>query len=157
MITTASERRKVREQGIEIQFPEYGDWVAVRPMDETFFFKHGLIPDFLLATINELIGTGKAALPAPEKNEEWLNWLDDLVRYAFVDPKVVDAPSGEHEIGIEDVSYADKVFLYFFFGRPANVLRGFRRQAEQPVATLDVTKNNGHKSEPIPADNAVGQ
>lgn len=156
MVTSASERRKVREQGVEIQFPEYGDWVAIRPMDETFFFKHGMIPDFLAPTINEMIGTGQAKMPTVEKNAEWLEWLDELVKWSFVNPKVVDAPQGDNEISIEDVGYADKVFLYGLFGRPANVLRAFRDAQRKPLAIVDASKNNGRKAEPVSADNTVG-
>jgi hypothetical protein len=156
MVTTASKRREVREQGIEIQFPEYGDWVAIRPMDETFFFKHGMIPDFLGPTINEMIGTGQAKLPSAEKNEEWLTWLNNLVKWAFVSPKVVDEPHNDNEISIDDVGYTDKVFLYGLFGRPANVLRAFRDSQRKPVATVDAAKDNGRAPEPVVADNTVG-
>ena len=157
MTTTASERRRVREQGIEITFPEYGDVVAIRPMDETFFFKHGMIPDFLAPTVNEMIGTGQAKLPTVEKNQEWLNWLDNLVKWAYISPKVVDEPQGDDEISIEEVGYSDKVFLYGLFGRPANVLRSFRDAQRKSVAVVDVAKNNGHHAVEVAADSEVGQ
>jgi len=117
MSTSASEWRKKREEGaIEITLPEYGDVVRIRPMDAAFFFRHGRIPDYLAPAINEMLATGTLKLPSPENNIEWLKWLDELVQFSFVDPKVVDDPHGEHEISIDDVGYSDKVYLYRLFG-----------------------------------------
>lgn len=154
--TTASERRAKREQGVEILFPEYEDWVSIRPMDEAFFLRHGMIPDFLAPAINKIIAEGQGELPKVEKNDEWLAWLDELVKFCFVHPKVVDNPQGDDEISIDDVSYQDKCFLYSLFGQPANVLRRFRDKQKQLVAAVDVTKNNGHLTEPVSAHTAMG-
>lgn len=156
-ITSAQERHKKRDVGIEIRFPEYEDWVAIRPMDESFFFKHGMIPDFLAPFINEMIATGQAKMPTVEKNEEWLKFLDDLVRFAYVNPKVVDDPQADNEISIDEVGYADKCFLYGLFGRPAHILRAFRDQQAKPVATVPDGKVNGRPAVEIVKNNAVGQ
>jgi hypothetical protein len=156
-VTSAAERRNKRDAGVEIQFPEYGDWVAIRPMDEAFFFKQGMIPDFLAPFINEMIATGQAKMPTIEKNEEWLKFLDSLVRFSFVNPKVVDDPQADNEIGIDEVGYADKCFLYGLFGRPANILRAFRDQQTKPVAVVPPAKADGRPTVEVVKNNAVGQ
>lgn len=157
MATSASEWRKKREAGIEIEFPDYGDVVAIRPMDETFFFKQGMIPDFLAPAVEELIASGEMQMPKPDKTEKWLTWLDELVKWAFVSPKVVDAPHGDDEISIDEVSYADKVFLYGLFGRPAYTLRQFRDKQKQLVSALDAAKNNGHSTKQAAERSKVGE
>jgi len=155
-VTSAKERREKRDAGIELQFPEYGDVVAIRPLDEGFFLQAGMIPDFLAPVVQELIGTGKVSLPTPEKNEKWLAFLDMMVKYAYLHPKVVDQPQGDDEISIEDVGYIDKTFLYGFFGSPANILRAFRARQIESLATLDAAKNNGHFSKQVPESEPVG-
>lgn len=157
-VTTAEERRKKREAGLELTFPEYGDVVAIRPLDEGFFLQAGMIPDFLAPVVQELLGTGKIEkLPSPEKNEKWLTFLDKMVKFAYLHPKVVDQPQGDDEIAIEDVGYSDKVFLYSFFGSSANILRAFRARQIQSLATVDVAKNNGHLTEQVPSREPVGE
>lgn len=157
MASTASEMRQRRSEGVEIVFPEYGDTIAIRPMDAAFFFRHGRIPDFLAPAVNELLANGNVTLPTPEKNMEWLQFLDELVKFAFVDPKVVDNPQGEHEISIDDVGYSDKVYLYRLFGYPADFLRRFRDGQKKSVATVDASKNNGRAPQPVTAPQPVGE
>lgn len=156
-ISTASERQERRAPGVEITFPEYGDVVSIRPMDAAFFFRHGMVPDYLAPAVNALLADGEVKLPTPEKNMEWLEFLDNLVKFAFVDPKVVDDPHGEHEISIDDVGYSDKVYLYRLFGYPADVLRRFREGQKKPLAVVDAVKNNVRVAEPVTADKPVGK
>lgn len=151
MSTTSKEWREKRAKGIEITLPEYGDVVSIRPMDAGFFFLAGRIPDFLAPIISQILA-GKAwqmdvpETPTPEKQKEWLDWLDELVRYTFVSPKVVDNPQADDEISIEEVSYSDKLFLYSWFGRPAQVLRRFRDAQTKPLAIVDAPKNDGENA-----------
>lgn len=146
--TTASEWRSRREQGIEITLPEYGDVVSIRPMDAGFFIKTGRVPDFLTSTVQDMINLATNSVKVPtelseEDMERWLTWLDELVKWVFVSPKVVDEPHGEDEIGVNDIGLFDKLHIYRLFGQPAQVLRGFRRLPAKPVVSVDATENNG--------------
>jgi hypothetical protein len=150
--TTASQWRAKREQGVELELPEYGDMVRIRPMDATFFFKTGRIPDYLSTVVDDLINNRIKQVPVPpivdtEKTVEWLKWLDELVTYALVSPKVVATPQTDDEITIEDIGYTDKLHIYRFFGQPAATLRFLRDQKSQSVAAVADPKRNGRPAE----------
>ncbi len=161
--TTAQEWREKRNRGVEIKLPEFDDVVFIRPMDVGLFFKAGRIPDFLSKTVADLINrvTGQVEQPkdmTPEQTKEWLTWLDELVKWTFCSPKVVDNPrEGEDEIGVDDIGLIDKLFIYSLFGQPAHVLRSFRRKQVADVATVDVAKNNGTRAEQVVGGAALGQ
>jgi len=146
--TTAHEWRERREQGVEITLPEYGDVVSIRPMDVGFFFKTGRVPDFLTATVQDMINLASNSVKVPENLTEedmqrWITWLDELVKWTFVSPKVVDEPSNDDEIGVDEIGMPDKLFIYRLFGQPAQVLRGFRRLPTKPVVSVDAAKDDG--------------
>jgi hypothetical protein len=148
-MTTRKEWREKRDQGVEILLPEYGDVVRIRPMDATFFLRTGRIPDYLAQTVDELINNSLNQVPVPpkitsDKTVEWMKWLDELVTYAMVSPKVVSTPQADDEISIDDIGYTDKLSIYRWFGQPAQVLRAFRAAQVKSVANVDVAKNNGH-------------
>lgn len=151
MVTTASEWREKRKQGVEVTLPEYGDVVTIRPMDVEFWFRSGRIPDYLLATVQQMINNDRVdKIPTPEsldKTREWLDWLDDLMVWTFVNPKVTKGTPQDGEISVEEIAYPDKLFIYSLFGRPASVLRRFRDYKVKPVASVDAAKNNGPATE----------
>ncbi len=145
--TTAAQWREKRQKGVELLLPDYGDVVFIRPMDAGLFFKAGRIPDFLNKTVSDLInGTERTVSQpkelTPEQTKEWLTWLDELVKWTFVSPEVVDDP-GDNQLGVDEVSLKDKLYVYSFFGQPAAFLRSFRQQQVASVATVDAAKNNG--------------
>lgn len=152
MVTTASEWRERRKKGIELQLPQYGDVVAIRPMDVQFFVQSGRIPDYLSATVQKLIKGEAARVATPDeeqqKTEEWMTWLNDLMKWAFISPKVVDNPQGEDEIAVDEIEYADKLFIYRQFGQPAELLRSFRKRQVELMASLDAPKANGTAPQP---------
>lgn len=161
--TNADLWREKRKTGFPLTLPEYGDKVFIRPMNADFFFKAGRIPDFLGQTVQDILNGKSWSMPTPpeqslEDTQKFVLFLDDLVRYALVSPKVVDSPQdGADEISIDEIGYADKLHIYLFFGRPAQLLRDFRPEQAQPVAALDAPENNGANAKRAPRRAAVGQ
>lgn len=161
--TSAGEWREKRKRGIEFELPQWGDTILIRPMDVDFFFKAGGIPDFIAATVRKIINGEKYNMPYPpddqtdEDTRKWLDWLDNLVGYALVSPKVVDDPQGNDQISIDEIGYEDKLHIYQFFGRPAYILRDFRIPQANDVATVDAAKNNGAAAKQDARSQAVGQ
>ena len=158
--TTRREWLEARSKGIEITLPDYNDTVAIRPMDAMYFFKAGKVPDFLAGTVQKILNGEAAKLPpfpTDEKTSEWLTWLDELVTYTFVSPKVVENPHADDEIGIDEISYTDKLFIYTLFARPAAFLREFHKQQIKSLSPVDAAKNNGHLTEPVVAGTPVGE
>ena len=106
--TSAQEWREKREKGVELKLPDYGDVVFIRPMDAGLFFKAGRIPDFLSQTVSDLINAVERSVKkpenlTPEQTKEWLTWLDDLVKWTFVSPEVVDDPEDD-QLGVDEIS-----------------------------------------------------
>lgn len=161
--TSAREWREKRKKGIEFELPEYQDIVLIRPMDAEFFFKLGGIPDFLAPTVRKIINGNDYSMPLPPEDQsqedlvKWLAWLDELVTYALVSPKVVSDPQGDDQISIDEIGYIDKLRIYKFFGWPAQQLRRFREQQTNPVAVVDAPKNNGAAAKQVVARASVGQ
>lgn len=158
--TTVTEWREKRK-GVEFELPEYKDTVLIRPMDAGFFFKTGRIPDFLAKTVSDLINRASSQVEVPkeftpDQTKEWLVFLDELVKWTFVSPKVVDNPQTDDEIGVDEISIVDKLYLYQFFGQPASVLRSFRPKWSTALATVDVAKNNGTHAVAVTGNTAVG-
>lgn len=166
--TNAKEWRKAREQGIEITLPVSGHVASIRPIEVDFFLRVGHIPDALADTVNKLVKGDSVVMENPpteelEKSKEFCEFLNELVHYAFVSPKVADPKSGEDriltddEITVDDIPFADKVVVYRFFCRPANVLRRFRDQQAESVAPVEPARNNGRKGKRSDEDQPVGQ
>lgn len=146
-ITTVAEWREKRQKGVELLLPDYGDVVFIRPMDAGLFFKAGRIPDFLSKTVSDLINGISRSVDqpkdlTPDQTKEWLTWLDELVKWTFVSPKVADQP-GDEWLGVDELTLRDKLYVYSFFGQPATFLRSFRDKQKTNVAVVDVTQNNG--------------
>jgi hypothetical protein len=146
MATSGKAWRKAREEGIEITLIS-GNVVAIRPLDIDFFLREGRVPDFLASTVNRLIEGVETKPPDEEQAEknltEWMPFLNRMVTAAFVNPRIVENPTQDDEISIDDVRYLDKLMLYRLFLRPVAVLRSFRAKSAEPVATVDAPQDNG--------------
>ena len=156
MATSGKAWRKAREEGIEVPLAS-GNVVALRPIEVVFFLKVGHIPDALAETVTKLIqgDTVKFEIPAAEReaqSKEWLTFLDELVRFAFVNPKVVENPQADDEIALADVSYFDKLTVYRFFCQPASFLRRFHDMQTQPLAGVAPATGNGQTGQPVLQD-----
>ena len=148
--------RKAREEGFEIQFPS-GNTAMIRPVQADFFLRVGRIPDALAPLMNTIIRGDSYKLEIPpdeelEKKREWVDFLNQLITYAFVTPKVVENPQADDEISIDDVSYLDKYYIYRLFTAPAEKLRTFRKEQTEPVVTVDAGSSNGRSGVPALAD-----
>jgi hypothetical protein len=163
MMTTTSGRtwREAREKGIELTFPS-GNVASIRPVEIDFFVRVGHVPSALTQTVSDVID-GKpfnrhiAPSQLLEDKQEWVKFLNQLATFAFVTPRVVETPEAEDEISINDISYADKLLLWVFFTRPANLLRNFRDEQEKLVAPVDVAAVNGPASQQVTENQPVGE
>lgn len=162
MVSSGKAWREARENGIEFKFPDSGETAALRPIDVGLFVLTADIPDVLIKDILNIINNNptKLALPPQEEIEQskvWLKFLDDLTRFAFVNPKVVPDPQAENEISVEDVCYADKLQLFLLFSQPVRILKRFREYQNKPVAALVTPTNDGDQTKSDVGDQRVGQ
>lgn len=162
MTTTTAKEWREKRKSIEFELPEYKDTVLIRPMDAGFFFKTGRIPDFLAKTVSDLINriSTQVEIPkelTPDETKQWLTFLDELAKWTIVSPKVVDDPQADDEIGVDEITLVDKLYLYQFFGQPASILRSFRPKWSTALATVDAAKNNGTHAVETVGSPALGQ
>ena len=156
MATSGKEWRKAREEGIETLLPS-GATANLRPVEADFFLRVGHVPDALAPLINTIISGDSYKLEIPpveqlEKGKEWIGFLNELCTYAFVAPKVVEAPQADDEISVDDICYLDKFAVYQKFSLPAHKLRTFRQAQAQSVATMESGASNGRTPIPDPAN-----
>lgn len=156
--------REAREQGVEVRLPS-GNEVRIRPMEVDFFILNGEIPDVLAPVINLMINAKPYSLPLGpgeettevEKWKKWVTFLNTLVTFALISPKVVENPQADDEISIDDIGYGDKMLVYQFFSRPAQILRGFREQQNKPLELMAAPGSNGQTVQPDTQDRSMGK
>lgn len=147
--------REPRQQGILVALPS-GNIARLRPVEPQALLKQGEIIDILtplvakilfqgadasLATIEQVIGDATAdADGSPEQLKETIAKLADLERVcdivckvAFVEPRVVDDPQTENEIGLDDIELADKIHVFTLALRGAAALHHFRYEPNADV------------------------
>lgn len=142
------ERRRTREEGLEITLPS-GLSARIRAVGVDTFLMSGHIPDSLTPIIAEAVNTGIAQLPeldTVQATRDYLQLLDALAKTAFVSPKVVDRPQADNEISPEDIDVGDKMWVLGFLGRPADALKSFRQEQTANVAGVGDAEGNPQTS-----------
>ncbi len=147
MATSGKAWREARENGVEIKFPS-GFTASIRPIDVDFFVRVGRVPNVMAGMLADLLDGKHVKMDKPpleklEDRRDWLDFLNELVKYAFISPRIVDDPQADDEISIDDLAYGDKFIVYQLFAQPAEVLRRFRDAQSKFVAVVDDPKNNG--------------
>ena len=157
--TTAKEMKQKRAVGIEFLLKDYDDVVFVKPIDAALWFMTGRVPDWLASTVQTALNGQAYQMPIPTElsTRDWLVWLNSLVKETIVSPKVVDAPQGTDEIGIDELSYNDKLAIYYLFGSPAERLRKFRLEQIKSLASVDAQQDIGPGSKRGVPRPAVGE
>jgi hypothetical protein len=157
--TSGREWRKPFEEGILYRFPS-GNVARLRPVDVDFFIKMGRVPDLITPFVVKLLGEGKAVYPKAEDikgSQEWVDFLNALAESAFVSPRIVANPQADEEIGIYNVSWADKVDLLYWFARPVVELKNLFRLKAELMAALQIEPGDTSPSEPDIADKTLGE
>ena len=160
-VTSGKAWREAREIGFAIRFPS-GNVARIRPMEVDFFILNGRMPDDLAEEVVKLINGNSVKLELPAVQvvdtvrDQWVPFLNQLCKYAFISPKVVDTPQADDEISVDDIAYTDKVVLYRMFGFPAQVLRKFREKQTGDVAVVESQSDNVPAPQPVAGNKRVG-
>ncbi len=146
-VTTGSMWRSARETGFVKQLPS-GNWARLRPVGLERLITGGEIPDLLTPLVTKMFLDGADSVDldtflaqrGPEKTlaqmGEMIALLDAVCKAAFVEPRIVDNPQAEDEIGIEDLDLQDKSFVFHLVQQPVAVLRRFRLEPSADVAAV---------------------
>ncbi len=147
--TSAAEWRKAREEGYVVTLPS-GHVARLRPVALDVLIISGKLPDLLtpLAAKSLWIETdGEEIANEAEKAKGYAELINIIVPAAMVEPRVVDDPTGDDEISLEDIDFADKAAIYQLATQPAEVLRRFRDKQKRNVAAVSDGQGDGTATE----------
>lgn len=147
--TTGKEWRTPREEGYLIILPS--DNVArIRPVALDVMISSGILHDELTPlaakTIWTEIDVDKIA-DVTEMATGMAELFGVVCKAAFLEPKIVDDPTEEDEISLDDLSFEDKASVFQLAIQPARVLEKFRDKQARDVAPLPDSKD-----EPVEAE-----
>lgn len=146
--TLGIEWRKPRREGVLVPLPS-GNVARIRPVALDVMIASGQIPDVLTPLAAKTLWTEVEADQIGNVAEMATGMADlfnVVCRAAFVEPRIVDDPQAEDEIGIEDIDFQDKAAVFQLAIGPARQLELFRERQEAAMAALRA----GEGGEPTP-------
>lgn len=129
-VTSGKEWRKANKEGFVIELPS-GNVVKMRPVAIDALVMAGKIPDVLSSVAAESlwIQTDEDKLRGQtETIKRYTELVNLIVPLALLEPRVVDNPTSDDEIALDDIEFMDKTFIFQITLQPAGVLRRFRLQ-----------------------------
>lgn len=156
-VTSGKQWRERVRGGVVLRFPS-GFVGRVRGVQPDALLTSGKIPDQLTPLIAALMD-GRADLEAPETIEALkaqTALVDAVCRSALVDPRIVDDPQADDEIGIGDLEWPDKQFLMGVLGATTRGLELFRDKQERNVVSVGSAEGHDAPGQPDTEAEAVG-
>jgi hypothetical protein len=143
-VTSATEWRKLREEGVIVPLPS-GFVARLRPVGIEELVRRGRIPDQLTVLAAETVWQGT---PSPEQikatSKGALEFLNIVVASAFKEPRVVlEGDPGEGEISIDDIDVGDKQAVFVWVTAPTTMLTRFRAEQKRNLAPVPDGEDDG--------------
>lgn len=136
-VTPAAEFRRMREEGVP-QTLLSGRKVRLRTVTPDRLLRSGKVPDILTPLVTKMLFEDVAneelnAFIAPRQqqaqNLEMIESLNIVCQAGMLYPRIVDDPQAEDEISIDDLSLADRGWVFKLVFQPAEVLSRFRLES----------------------------
>lgn len=127
-VTSGKEWRQPREQGVLVKLPS-GNFARIRSVGLDMLLKLGKIPDALTPLVARKMGLpGDEPIPLtdPKGLALVLELAEAVCCSAFISPRIVEDPTDDDEIAIDDLALEDKLFVLGVIERPARELESFR-------------------------------
>lgn len=163
-VTPAATLRRAREEGVP-QLLLSGIVVRMRSVTPDMLLKTGRIPDVLTPLVMKMLFPPKEEdnyrfpdevdnfvfTQRDEQAEtlEMIRSVDYVVKAALVYPRVVDKPTQEDEIAVEDLELRDRFWIFRLALMPAEVLSTFRLQPQGDVEAVADEQGDKQQAEPI--------
>lgn len=129
--------RRQRTTPISTTLPYSGLVVDIGPVQLDALLLAGKIPDVLTGIVASVlwstVGQGKKEEEI-RAEKDFYALVNAVVSACLVTPRVVENPSQDDEIAIDELSFADKLLVYTIATQPASVLYRFR---QEQVAAVD--------------------
>ena len=157
-VTRGSTWRDKVAGGVVLRLPS--NFVArVRAIQPDVLLKLGRIPDSLtplVAAVLEGKSLENIADDTAKELKNYMEFVNIVCTVALIEPRVVENPVADDEIGIETLEWPDKVFLMGAIGATTHYLESFRDEQERLMDAVDAAKRDSSISQPDHEDPAVG-
>jgi hypothetical protein len=147
--TAAVSWRRAREEGELITLPS-GNVARLRPVALDVLITSGGIPDLLTPIAAKTLWseTDPADIAqASELAEGFAKLVNAIMPAAFIEPRVVENPTADDEIGLDDIQFDDKVAVFNLVTAGAYTLRKFRERQETGLDIVRNGQSNGSAAE----------
>jgi len=125
VVTSGREWRRRREEGTLVQLPS-GNVARLRPVSLLSLMKRGRIPDPLSGMIDQMIAQGERPSVSLETYQDFADLIGLVCQVAFVEPRIVDEPTADDEIGLDDVGFEDQTYVFNWAQQEIRFLMPFR-------------------------------
>jgi hypothetical protein len=167
-VTSGLEWRQPREQGYLKTLPS-GKTARLRPVTPAALIGLlGEVPDHLTPLVSDMIFGGirmdhvrqvidsmqptEGDFNANQRALEGIKFANAICKIAFVEPQVVDNPTGDNQISPDDIDLSDRLFVLTLSMQPVEVLRSFRLQAGADVEAIPDSDEASTATEPAIGD-----
>ena len=136
--------RKTATEGVELQLLS-GEWVRIRSVPIDQLIATGELPDILTPLAAKVLWDSTEAQKLGQDVElakQYVELCNKVVTLALVEPKVVDNPQKDGEVGIWQIPLAERSELLTYAMQPAQVLANFRTEQARVLATLSNGQDN---------------
>ena len=153
--TPASEWRRPREKGYNVILRS-GKVVTLRPVALDMLLLAGKVPNLLLPVVSAIlwstVGVHDRMTPeeiAAQEDQYRLELINLIVPAALVYPRMVENPQAEDEVGLEDLTFGDKLAIYTLAKLPAEVLGNFCEKQDRDVEPVSPSQVLLPEAEPV--------
>jgi len=160
---TLGKDRRAFSAGVVLELPsstpESRFYARIGPVGFDLLIKTGRIPDSLTPLVHEVLQSGadlKVDTTKIEGLQQLLELAEAVCSLAFLEPRVVNNPTADDEIGMNDLSFEDKMFILGFFQEPAQTLRNFREEQKRSVEPLYDVEDIEREAQHDPEAESVG-
>lgn len=144
LVTSGKLMRQAREEGVVVPFPS-GNNYRIRIPGAAGLLKRGQLPNALLAFVTDAFYSGMtedkydaffAASDRADNARETMASLKAICEEMFMEPRVVDEPTQEGEIGILDVPPEDQIWAFRLAFVPVQAVHPFRAEPAADVVSV---------------------
>ena len=153
-VTSGAAWRSPRTEGYLIQLPS-GCVARLRPVALDVLIQNVTIPDLLsdLAAKSLWEETASETIAAdPKLALQYMQLINCIVPAAMLEPVIVESPSAENEIALDDLDFTDKLSVFNLAIGPVEALRRFRDKQRADLQALSDRKDDGQQAEPVGGD-----